>query len=88
MTLEPYDAAVRRELDPLASAGWGAKVALDRYPRAVFAVMRLPVTWRVLEKLMLGEVSHPGEARGAGLRAMQLIETLGRLARKPRPAAA
>jgi geranylgeranyl reductase family protein len=87
-SLEPYDAAVRRELDPLASAGWGAKVALDRYPRAVFAVMRLPATWRVLEKLMLGEVSHPGEARGTGLRAMQVIETLGRLARKPRSAAA
>ena len=45
-TLEPYQAAVRRELDPLASAGWGAKVALDRYPRAVFTLMRLPVTWR------------------------------------------
>ena len=36
-TLEPYAWAVRRELDPLASAGWSAKVALDRYPRAVFA---------------------------------------------------
>jgi geranylgeranyl reductase family protein len=87
-SLEPYGAAVRRELDPLASAGWGAKVALDRYPRAVFAVMRLPVTWRVLEKLVLGEFSHPGEAQGAGRGAMQVIEALSRLARKPRPAAA
>jgi geranylgeranyl reductase family protein len=87
-TLEPYEAAVRRELDPLASAGWSAKVALDRYPRAVFAVMRLPITWRVIEKLLLGEVSHPGEARGASRRAMQLIETLARLARRPRAAVA
>ena len=62
------------------SAGWTAKYALDRFPRAVFAVMRLPVTWRVLEKLMLGEVAHPGEARGAGRTAMKLIQNLARAA--------
>jgi geranylgeranyl reductase family protein len=82
-TLEPYESAVRRELDPLASAGWSAKVALDRYPRAVFALLRLPFTWRVIERLLLGEVSHPGEAQGAGGRAMQAIEGLARLARNP-----
>jgi geranylgeranyl reductase family protein len=87
-SLEAYEAAVQRELDPLASAGWRAKVALDRYPRAVFAVMRLPVTWRLLEKLILGEVSHPGEANGASRRAFQVIEGLARLARDPRTAAA
>ena len=78
--LDAYDAAVRSELDPLSSAGWGAKKALDRFPRAVFAIMRLPVTWRVLEKLMLGEVAHPGEARGAGRTAMKVIEGLARAA--------
>jgi geranylgeranyl reductase family protein len=79
-TLEAYDPAVRARLDPLSSAGWGAKKALDRFPRAVFAIMRLPVTWRVLEKLMLGEVAHPGEAKGAGRTAMKLIEGLARAA--------
>jgi geranylgeranyl reductase family protein len=74
--LESYDGAVRQELDPLSSAGWGAKKALDRFPRAVFTVMRLPFTWGVLEKLMLGEVAHPGEARGAGKAAMKLIQSL------------
>ena len=78
--LDTYAGAVHRELDPLSSAGWGAKKALDRFPRAVFAIMRLPVTWRVLEKLMLGEVAHPGEARGAGRTAMKLIEGLARAA--------
>ena len=74
--IEAYHQAVHQELDPLSSAGWGAKVALDRFPRAVFAIMRLPVTWRVLENLMLGEVAHPGEARGAGRAAMKLIQGL------------
>ena len=75
-----YHDAVHHELDPLAAAGWGAKVALDRFPRAVFAIMRLPVTWRVIEKLMLGQVAHPGEARGAGRAAMKLIDSLGHAA--------
>ena len=66
----------------------GAKIALDRYPRAVFALMRLPVTWRVLDGLVLGEVSHPGEARGAGLKAMQVIRGLARLAGSPHMAPA
>jgi geranylgeranyl reductase family protein len=75
-----YERAVHERLDPLSSAGWGAKKALDRFPRAVFAIMRLPVTWRVLEKLILGEVAHPGEAKGAGLTAMKAIKTLARAA--------
>jgi geranylgeranyl reductase family protein len=75
-----YEAAVHARLDPLSSAGWGAKKALDRFPRAVFAIMRLPVTWRVLEKLILGDVAHPGEAKGAGLAAMKAVKTLARAA--------
>ena len=78
--IDAYPDAVRRELDALSSAGWGAKHALDRFPRTVFTIMRLPFTWRVLEKLMLGEVAHPGEAKGAGLTAMKAIKTLARAA--------
>jgi hypothetical protein len=40
------------------------------------------LTWSVLEKLLLGEVAHPGEARGAGRRAMKAIEGLARVARR------
>ena len=79
-TLEPYHQAVQRELNALASAGWGAKMALDRFPRAIFAVMRLPVTWRVLDRLILGELAHPGEATGAGRSAMKAIQALSRVA--------
>ena len=78
--LDAYPNAVHARLDPLASAGWGAKKALDRFPRAVFTLMRLPVTWRTLEKLILGDVAHPGEARGAGLAAMKAIKGLARAA--------
>ena len=74
--IEAYDAAVRTALDPLATAGWGAKRALDRFPRAVFILMRVPATWRVIERLMLGEFAHPGEAKGMGRTTMRLIQAL------------
>jgi geranylgeranyl reductase family protein len=82
-SLEAYQDAVHRHLNPLASAGWGAKIALDRFPRAVFTVMRVPATWRVLDRLMLGELAHPGEATGAGRRAMKVIQGLSRVAGRP-----
>ncbi len=82
-SLDGYQVAVQAHLNPLASAGWGAKIALDRFPRVVFAVMRLPVTWRVLDRLMLGELAHPGEATGGGRRAMKVIKGLSRIAGRP-----
>jgi len=75
-----YAAAVGRTLVPLTAAGWGAKLAMDRFPRATFACVRLPVTWRVVEKLLLGELGHPGAARGADRAAVRLIEALARRA--------
>jgi geranylgeranyl reductase family protein len=81
--IDTYATKLRARLDPLASAGWGAKVALDRFPRAVFAVMRLPVTWRALEKVVTGEVGDPTSTRGAERRAMKLIEALARRAGDP-----
>jgi geranylgeranyl reductase family protein len=82
-SLEPYERALRQALDPIAAAGWGAKVALDRFPRAVFAIMQVPVTWRALEKLVTGEVPDPGSTHGIERRAMKLIEALARRAGDP-----
>jgi len=73
-----YERAVRRELDGLRTAGWGAKRALDRFPRLTFALMRLPATWRAIEQVVTGEVAEPGATRGAERRAMKLIQALAR----------
>jgi geranylgeranyl reductase family protein len=78
--LEPYAAAVARTIGPLTSAGWAAKRALDRFPRTVFALTRLPVTWRAVEKLVTGETLHPSAARGAERGALKLIELVARAA--------
>ena len=82
-TLDGYDAAIRAALDPIASAGWGAKVALDKFPRAVFTLMRLPMTWRALEKIVTGELGAPSAAQGLERRAMKALEALARRAGDP-----
>ena len=82
-SLESYAPAVRSALDPIASAGWGAKVALDKFPRVLFALMRLPVTWRAVEKIVTGELVAPSAARGLERRAMKVIELCARRAGDP-----
>jgi geranylgeranyl reductase family protein len=71
--LEPYAEAVERRITPLTTAGWGAKRAFDRFPRITFALARLPITFRVVEKLLRGEISHPGAARGLERGSIRLI---------------
>jgi geranylgeranyl reductase family protein len=78
--LESYAAAVERCITPLTTAGWGAKLAFDRFPRTTFALARLPVTWRAVEKILRGELSHPGAARGLEKGAIRLIYGVSRLA--------
>src|SRR5919202_861523 len=74
--LEPYAAALTRTLAPLVSAGWGAKVALDRFPRLMFSVARLRPLWPVVEKLVSGELRGPSDARGLGRAPVRLLAAL------------
>jgi hypothetical protein len=90
--LEPYEQAVSRRITPLTAAGWGAKVAFDRFPRTTFALARLPVTFRTLEKLLGGDLGHPGAAHGLEKGAIRLIYAVAKRAGDPgrayKPAAA
>jgi geranylgeranyl reductase family protein len=81
--LEPFEQAVARRITPLTAAGWGAKVAFDRFPRTTFTIARLPLTFRVVEKLLQGELGHPGAARGLEKGAIRLIYAVARRAGDP-----
>jgi flavin-dependent dehydrogenase len=81
--LEPFEQAVARRITPLTAAGWGAKVAFDRFPRTTFALARLPLTFRVVEKLLQGDLGHPGAARGLEKGAIRLIYAVARRAGDP-----
>jgi geranylgeranyl reductase family protein len=76
--LEPYAHAVERRITPLTTAGWGAKLAFDRFPRTTFALARIPATFRVVEKLLRGDLTHPGAARGIEKGTIRLIYTVAK----------
>jgi geranylgeranyl reductase family protein len=78
--LEPYQAAVERRITPLTRAGWSAKHAFERFPGATYALARLPVTFRCLEKLLQGDLPDPASARGAELAAIRAIYAVSRAA--------
>ena len=58
-------------------------MAFDRFPRTTFALARLPLTFRVVEKLLQGELGHPGAARGLEKGAIALIYAVAKRAGDP-----
>ena len=82
-TLDGYSLALARELGQLASASWGAKVALDHYPRATFALGRSKLAWKVMERMLLGDLRAPSQARGLTRVPLKGIEALARRAGDP-----
>ena len=82
-SLDAYGQAIRAALSSLQSASWGAKIALDRYPRATFALGRSALAWRVMERMMRGEIKAPSDARGLTRVPMRGIEALARRAGDP-----
>jgi geranylgeranyl reductase family protein len=71
--LSTYPRAIDRRLAPLHTAGWGARAAFIRFPRLTYAIARLPMTTRVIEKILRGELAYPGQARGLERGAVRLI---------------
>jgi geranylgeranyl reductase family protein len=79
-TVEPYTAKLAEAVGALAKASWGAKLALDRYPRTTFALARAPLVWPVVERLVRGDIKAPNEARGLARPPLKAIAVLARLA--------
>jgi flavin-dependent dehydrogenase len=79
-TLEPYQEAVERRITPLTRAGWQAKRAFEHFPGLTYALARLPVTFRALEKMLQGHMPDPAAARGGELAATRAIYAVSRAA--------
>ncbi len=78
-SLSPYGSAVDEALGPLHRASWKLKQALDRWPRLAWRIARTELLWRSIEPLLLGELSAPGEARGAARVPLRMLSALSRL---------
>jgi geranylgeranyl reductase family protein len=77
-SLDAYEAAVDEALMPLHNASWKLKKALDRWPRASWRIAGAAVTWRSVERLLRGELAHPGEQRGLARVPLKALAALGR----------
>jgi geranylgeranyl reductase family protein len=77
-SLEPYQSAVDVALAPLHRASWKLKLALDRFPRLSWQVARTQLLWSSIERLLLGELSHPGEQHGLARLPLRALDVLGR----------
>jgi len=67
------DAALGRSL----AASWQARLALERFPRLVFGIARVPPVWGFIAAFLRGDVAHPSEAHGLVRAPLRLVEALG-----------
>lgn len=82
-SLDGYTEKLAGALGLGAAASWGAKIALDRYPRLTFALGRVPLAWGVVERMLNGDLRHPGDQHGPARLGLKLIEGLAKLAGDP-----
>ena len=75
--LDGYERALDRELGRSFAASWKAKYALERFPRLLFGVARLPPVWGFVSAFLRGDLAHPGDATGLVRAPLRLVETLG-----------
>jgi geranylgeranyl reductase family protein len=79
-SFEGYAAELEERLAPLVRASWGAKHALDRFPRLTFTVARAPFLWDLVVGLMRGEVAAPREATGPVRIPLRVLKRIARAA--------
>jgi geranylgeranyl reductase family protein len=77
-SLAGYETAVDAALGPLHRASWTLKRALDRWPRTSWRIARTELLWRSVERLLLGELSAPGEQTGVSRVPLRALAWLGR----------
>lgn len=82
-TLEPYGPGLTRELATHYYASWSVKAALDRYPRASFAIAQTGLVWNVVEGIIRGEIPDVHGARRLAKPALKALAVLARRAGDP-----
>ena len=78
-----YDRELRRALSSQLAAAWGAKIALDRFPRLTYSIVRTPYLWKALVALVGGEVPSPSAMRGLRRASMRMVGAVARAAGDP-----
>jgi geranylgeranyl reductase family protein len=82
-SVEPYGPRVTERLAEDLRVSWALKLALERFPRSVFTLLRTNVLWRAVEKVLSGEVGGLGEAGGLAAPALRAAAVLAGRSRPP-----
>ena len=82
-SLEPYGPRLAGRLSTHLWASWGVKVALDRFPRATFALASTPVVWGAVERIVRGDVADVGGIRGWARPPLKAVKLLVRASGDP-----
>ncbi len=77
-TLDEYAPRLESALGRTLTASWKAKYALERFPRLIYGVARLPLVWGFTSAFLRGELAHPGDATGLVRAPLRLVDALGR----------
>ena len=75
----PYAEELRQRLAVQTAASWRARTALERFPRTIHTLLRMPLAWRAVESLLRADAHEPAEIGGPGGAALRVAETLVRL---------
>jgi geranylgeranyl reductase family protein len=71
-----YAGELQRRLAIQTAASWRAKLALERFPRTTFTLLRAPLALRGIEALLRADAQAPAEIGGPGGLALRLVELL------------
>ena len=82
-SVEPYGSRLAARLSTHLWASWGVKVALDRFPRATFALASTPVVWGAVERIVRGDVADVGGIRGWARPPLKAVKLLVRASGDP-----
>ena len=78
-----YAGELRHRLSLQTVASWRAKLALERFPRTTFALLRAPLALRGIEVLLRADAQEPADIGGPGGLALRVAEVLARATGDP-----
>ena len=81
--LETYAPALARAVGPHLAASWGAKLALERFPRLTYGIARVPLSWRAIESQLRSAKGNSEGLGGVTGLTLRVVEGLARAAGDP-----
>jgi geranylgeranyl reductase family protein len=83
ISLDAYGPRLAERLSTHLWASWGAKVALDRFPRTMFRLASTRVVWGAVERIVRGDVADVGGIRGLARPPLKVIKVLAKASGDP-----